>query len=129
MIFTGLTDKMREQFQLMKALAVHTKVGPESRIDKLMRFNRRLRDEPKVVQDFKEWNITIDRSLVEVPARILNIERLFLGDRAINAQGDWARDMQRLSLLNCKELKHWVVMGLQRDSHNIKVRKSFTFNL
>lgn len=32
----------RSNFQLMKALAVHTRVSPASRIDKLMHFNQRL---------------------------------------------------------------------------------------
>ena len=37
-VFTGLTDEMRNDFMLMKDLAVHTRVGPKERNQSLMRF-------------------------------------------------------------------------------------------
>ncbi|KAF4530651.1 hypothetical protein B566_EDAN004890 [Ephemera danica] len=45
---TGLTDRMRENFQLMRALAEHTRVGPGIRMQKLMHFNNRLQGVPEV---------------------------------------------------------------------------------
>ncbi|RLU18053.1 hypothetical protein DMN91_010295 [Ooceraea biroi] len=76
---------------------------------------------PKVVQEFKDWNMTLDRNLLDVPGRVLGSETLYLGnERRITASGDWARDMQRLSLLQCKELSQWVIVGQQRDNHNIR---------
>ena len=36
--FTGLTDEMRNDFMLMKDLAVHTRVDPKARNQSLMRF-------------------------------------------------------------------------------------------
>lgn len=121
--FTGLTDNMRENFHLMKALAVHTCISPESRIDKLMRFNNRLRQESKVLQEFKDWNMTLERNLLEVPGRVLPQERLiFARNIRINSgRGEWSRDMQRAHLFVCKNLKNWVMIGNQRDSHVIEV--------
>ncbi|XP_077281671.1 piwi-like protein Siwi [Temnothorax americanus] len=108
---TGLTDNMRENFHLMKALAVHTCISPESRIDKLMRFNSRLRQEPKVLQEFKDWDMTLDRNLLEVPARVLPSQKLVFARDMINCErGDWSRSMQRQQLLHCKELKNWVII-------------------
>ncbi|GBP46102.1 Piwi-like protein Siwi [Eumeta japonica] len=48
---TGLSDEMRNNFQLMKALATHTKLGPDARIQKLMEFNRRLTGTPEVIKN------------------------------------------------------------------------------
>jgi aubergine-like protein len=45
---TGLTDDMRSNFRLMSALAEHTRVGPNVRIQKLEMFSQRLRSEPTV---------------------------------------------------------------------------------
>lgn len=47
---TGLTDEMRSNFKLMKALDAHTKIGPDVRIQKLMAFNQRLTRNPEVVK-------------------------------------------------------------------------------
>lgn len=46
---TGLSDEMRANFQLMKSLAVHTKIGPDARIQKLLNFNRRFTQTKEVV--------------------------------------------------------------------------------
>lgn len=114
---------MRENFHLMKALAVHTCISPESRVDKLMRFNNRLRQEPKVLQEFKDWNMTLDKDLLQVPGRVLSQERLiFARDIKINSgRGDWTRDMQKAHLLHGKELTNWVMIANQRDSRTVEV--------
>ncbi|KAL6255908.1 hypothetical protein P5V15_013149 [Pogonomyrmex californicus] len=114
---TGLTDDMRENFQLMKALATHTCISPSSRIDKLMRFNNRLRHEPKVVQEFKDWDMSLDRNLLQFPARVLYDEKIVVANNyKVNSfRGDWTRNMQRAHLFHNKELRNWVLIGSQRD--------------
>jgi aubergine len=39
---TGLTDDMRSNFQLMKAIADHTRSSPSQRVNKLVAFANRL---------------------------------------------------------------------------------------
>ncbi|XP_014477907.1 PREDICTED: protein aubergine-like [Dinoponera quadriceps] len=119
---TGLTDNMRENFYLMKALSTHTRVNPEARIAKLRSFNERLRKEPKVVEELKDWKMTLDTNLVEVPARILPPEKLLFGrNTIINSQlGDWSRNMQRAPLARSKELRNWILIGCDRERQNIE---------
>ncbi|XP_011881822.1 PREDICTED: protein aubergine isoform X2 [Vollenhovia emeryi] len=124
---TGLTDSMRENFHLMKALAMYTCLSPDSRVKKLMDFNSRLRQEPKVMQEFKDWNMSLDRSLLQVPARVLPTPKLgFSRDIKMDGYGDWGRNMQRTPLLRCKELRNWVLIANQRDMRNVQ---KFTQNL
>jgi aubergine len=47
---TGLSDAMRANFHLMRALDAHTKIGPDMRIKRLLNFNRRLTSTPEVVE-------------------------------------------------------------------------------
>lgn len=118
---TGLNDSMRENFQLMKALSAHTCIGPDSRIDKLMKFNNRLRQEPKVVQEFKDWNMTLDRNLLRFKGRVLQPERLLLAESKVSSGvGDWGRDIQRMRLLHCKELKNWTLVANGRDQYSVE---------
>jgi aubergine-like protein len=37
---TGLTDPMRNNFQLMRALADHTRMDPKRRVEQLLNFNK-----------------------------------------------------------------------------------------
>lgn len=117
---------MRENFHLMKALSVHTCIAPQARIEKLLNFNNRLRQEPKVIQEFKDWNMTLERNLLEVPARVLPPEKLlFARNFKIHSEkADWGRDMQRAHLLQSKELRNWVLIVNQRD-HRIAEVNNF----
>lgn len=114
----------------MKALGCHTCLSPNSRIDRLMRFNDRLRQEPNVVQEFKDWNLTLDRSLLQVPARVLPSESLLFRGREIDSgRGEWGREMQRnTSLWESKVLKHWVLIATERDRHGVQVN-FYPFNI
>lgn len=116
---------MKSNFATMKEVAVHTRLAPGSRIERLLRFNERLRREEKVVQELHSWNMKLDRALVDVPGRVLPPERLIFGKnyRITSGQGDWTRDMQRASLLVSKELRHWVIIVSHRAHYNIQVNK------
>lgn len=107
----------------MKALSVYTRLNPEARIAKLRTFNERLRKEPKVIEELKDWKMTLDANLIEVPGRILPPEKLIFNRNAIigSGQGDWGRNMQRAPLFRSKELKNWLVIGSDRERHNIEV--------
>lgn len=126
---SGLTDNMRDNFHLMKALSVYTRLNPEARIAKLRTFNERLRKEPKVIEELKDWKMTLDANLIEVPGRMLPPEKLIFNRNAIigSGQGDWGRNMQRAPLFRSKELKNWLVIGSDRERFNIEVSRNFYY--
>lgn len=45
---TGLTDEMRGDFNMMKELATYMKMGPDKRVQSLLKFNRDLTSNAKV---------------------------------------------------------------------------------
>jgi hypothetical protein len=45
---TGLTDKMRNNYKLMQDLAKYTRLGPSQRVERLQKFNRRLKTDSEV---------------------------------------------------------------------------------
>jgi len=87
---------MRENYRLMSSLAVETRLHPGKRIEKLMIFNKRLREVHAIEQELSEWNLQLDNRLLEVPARQLAVEKIFFGaDMQTNAEkGDWTKTMQ-----------------------------------
>lgn len=122
-IVIGLTDNMRENFHLMKALAVHTRVTASKRVDMLIRFNETLRKETKVLDELKSWNLQLERNLVQVPARILSGEKLVFANnsRISCSDGDWTRQMQKAHLYQSKQLNNWVLIINQRNSRSLQV--------
>lgn len=120
---TGLTDSMRDNFHLMRALSEHTRVSPKSRIDKLMVFNRRLRSEPAIVQELHDWNLKLDERLVNIPGRILPQEAIVLGGNRKAPSGqfaDWTRELHNKHLFNPVQLNNWVVICVNRMRRDVE---------
>ncbi|XP_044590639.1 piwi-like protein Siwi isoform X1 [Cotesia glomerata] len=109
---TGLTDEMRNDYKLMAALAKHTRVNPDRRIDKLLMFNRRLQETPAVVQEFKQWNLRLDTNLVEIPARVIPPENIIFGASRESAtqSADWTKHFRSSRLIVCTKLSDWVLI-------------------
>nr|CAD7450892.1 unnamed protein product [Timema bartmani] len=94
---TGLTDEMRANFHLMRALAEHTRVGPDIRIQKLNNFCNRLLGEQAVRQDLDEWNLQLSNRLVEFNGRILPQEKILQAQDIkydAGADTDWTRNLR-----------------------------------
>lgn len=119
---TGMTDKMREDFHLMRALSEHTRVSAGARIDKLLAFNNRLRSQPGIIQELKEWNLTLEDKLVSVPARVLPPEKIKLG-RDISASAgqnaDWTRELQSKPAYIPARLSNWVMICINRMKQDV----------
>ncbi|XP_063893516.1 piwi-like protein Siwi isoform X1 [Helicoverpa armigera] len=116
---TGLTDDMRANFKLMRALDNHTKIGPDVRIQKLLKFNQRLTSCREVVKEMGDWSLTLSHELVSFKGRQLPPENIVQGNNAKYPAGDttegWTRDMRSKPLLDISQLPSWVVITPERQ--------------
>ncbi|KAK4886012.1 hypothetical protein RN001_002283 [Aquatica leii] len=120
---TGLTDAQRANFQLMRALAEHTRVGPSQRITHLMKFSDRLRQKPEIVNELKQFDLELARNLVELPGRILPPERIKCGDNieyVANQEADWTRELRSNPMVSSAPLEMWVVVCNNRLTDKAK---------
>lgn len=119
---TGLSDKMRENMHLMRAMAEKTRVSAQARIDKLMNFNRRLRAEDQVMQQFSEWNLSLEDKLVEIPARILPPERIVLSGTTVSSgrSCNWTKELQSKPAFCASRLNNWAVICLGRMRNEVE---------
>jgi len=76
---TGLTDEMKSNFRLMRDVATHTRLNPNTRMDRLMQFNRRLKASQDSNQVLQSWNVDLASNLVQFQGRMLNQEVMKFG--------------------------------------------------
>jgi aubergine len=76
---TGLTDKMRSNFTMMKAMAEHTQMDPERRKERILTLTKRLYDTPESVKQLQRFNMEVDRNIVKFKGRALNQEKMVFG--------------------------------------------------
>ncbi|KAH8298095.1 hypothetical protein KR018_006591 [Drosophila ironensis] len=115
---TGMTDAMRANFRLMKAMSEHTRLTPERRIERLRVFNQRLNQSKESTDVMKSWNIELDRNLVEIPARVLPPERIVFGNGKrymCDHRADWTAEFRSNSMFSHVDIKRWYVITLRRS--------------
>lgn len=116
---TGMTDSMRNDFNLMKELARHTKMDPRNRIQRLMDFNKRLHEVPESDGVFKEWNLELDRHLVEFKGRQLPQTEIIFNDnkKVMNDErADWTNEFKNKGMFLSIPLKNWAIIFPKRSS-------------
>lgn len=113
---TGITDEMRKDFHLMRALADHTRLTPDKRIDRLEAFNRRLQQSKESAEVFKFWKTELDRRLVEVQARVLPPETVFFHPEQAEYQtsagdmAEWQMAFRNNPMFLTVALTNWYVV-------------------
>ncbi|KAG5886057.1 hypothetical protein JTB14_009506 [Gonioctena quinquepunctata] len=110
---TGLTDRQRENFQLMRALSDHTRVGPPGRMDKLRDFSNRMQRCPEVVQELRRWDLEVARDLVRFQGRVLPQETIVGGNNAkypAGPQADWTRELRALPMFIPGQIQKFAVV-------------------
>ncbi|XP_052851566.1 protein aubergine [Drosophila gunungcola] len=115
---TGMTDAMRANFRLMKAMSEHTRLTPDRRIERLGVFNQRLKSAKESVETLKSWHIEIDSALVEIPARVLPPEKIVFGLNKrylCDSRADWTNEFRNSSMFSHVDIKRWFVITPNRN--------------
>ncbi|KAL9925541.1 protein aubergine-like [Glossina fuscipes fuscipes] len=119
---TGLTDNMRSNFRLMKAMGEHTRLNPQRRLERLRNFNSRLQNSKESVEVFNSWNMAVDNALVEVPARVLPSEQILLHNCKVTCDqnADWTREFRNNAMYVHVNIKRWCVIVPRRNLRQVQ---------
>lgn len=126
----GLTDQMRNNFKLMKCIGEYTRVGPKVRTDKLMAFNNRLFSQKAIIDEFNQWDLQLDRKLLEITGRELPPEKIFFdnGKRPyLDGKNpvDWTGAFRNHPMFASVPLKEWVLISPINFQREVMVRVTF----
>lgn len=124
--YLGITDAMRNDFRLMDAMAQHTRINAQQRVQKLNAFNKRLYGEPQVVSEFRQWNLQLEKELITVPARVLDEVKVMFSNGSVGAGSgaDWTNAFRSNGLLQPAPLNDWVVLVPERLARDARVSLS-----
>uniref|UniRef100_A0A8D3EBF6 Piwi like RNA-mediated silencing 1 n=1 Tax=Scophthalmus maximus TaxID=52904 RepID=A0A8D3EBF6_SCOMX len=113
---TGLTDKMRKDFKIMKDLSEHTRLNPDQRQGRLNSF--RAHKDIDAQAELDKWGLGFDKELVKLTGRVLPAERIFQGPRSFDHAGaEWAKEMRGIPLINSPPLNNWLVFYTRRNGN------------
>lgn len=114
---TGITDQMRNNFHLMKAMSEHTRVDPRNRQLRLNDFNQRIHASPESQTALHDFGLNLDKTLVTVTGRQVPKEVILFSEREIPLKdnADWTNDLRNVQLYSRRApLSNWVVVTSRR---------------
>eukprot|EP00063_Salmo_salar_P052476 XP_014027311.1 PREDICTED: piwi-like protein 1 [Salmo salar] len=116
---TGLTDKMRADFNIMKDLSTHTRLTPEQREGRLNRFVGNIHQNTEAQTELNTWGLNFDNKLLSLTGRVLPAERIVQGSRTYEYnpwQADWSKEMRGIPLISCRPLENWLMFFTRRNN-------------
>uniref|UniRef100_A0A8C2IS95 Piwi-like RNA-mediated gene silencing 1 n=1 Tax=Cyprinus carpio TaxID=7962 RepID=A0A8C2IS95_CYPCA len=116
---TGLTDKMRADFNIMKDLASHTRLSPEQRETRINRLISNINRNADVQNELTTWGLSFENRLLSMNGRVLPSERIIQGGRAYEYNpwtADWTKEMRGLPLISCMSLDNWLMFYTRRNA-------------
>ncbi|NXG80612.1 PIWL1 protein, partial [Baryphthengus martii] len=115
---TGLTDKMRSDFNVMKDLAVHTRLPPEQRQREIERLIDYVRKDDNVQKELRDWGLSFDSNSLSFSGRVIQGEKIFQSGKVFdyNPQfADWSKETRGVPLISSKPLDNWLLIYTRRN--------------
>lgn len=115
---TGLTDAMRNDFQVMKDISMYTRITPNQRQAAIKKFITNIQENERAQALLAGWGLTVDPSTVDLMARVLSPEAIMFGGNVLHRgseQADWGGAVTRNKVLTAVDLVRWIIIHSPRD--------------
>lgn len=115
---TGLSEEVRSDFNAMKDLSLHTRLGPSQRIRALEGLMQKINSDETASAELSNWNLEFAQSLLTIPSRQLGPETIALGSKKFKydeATAEWSSQMKNQRLMSPVHINNWIVMHTQHD--------------
>lgn len=121
-LLTGLDDDMRRNFNLMRELARHTHLEPNSYLSRIRSLPTNITGTETCVQVLRDWGINLSAEPVKVMGRMLPSEQIKVGNDVLVKpnNGDWTDALNpartRNKFYTSANLKKWALVCEKSDT-------------
>uniref|UniRef100_A0A336M4G2 Lipid droplet-associated hydrolase n=1 Tax=Culicoides sonorensis TaxID=179676 RepID=A0A336M4G2_CULSO len=115
---TGLTEKMRSDFKVMKDVATCTRITPNQRVNSLRSFIKRVNENEITSAMLKGWGLTMAPDIMSLQGRQLEEEKIiFRNGKTITAGrgADFNRELTNNPVIEAINLENWLLIFTERD--------------
>ncbi|XP_015367176.1 PREDICTED: protein argonaute-3-like [Diuraphis noxia] len=120
---TGLTDAMKSDFKLMKALQQHTLVTPEVRQNAIIEFVNRINGHEVASKKFRDWGLMMRPVPVKMEGPVYKRETILLGNnirKQVGMNMDWGMDVAKNAMFVAVNMFNWAILYNPKDESTAK---------
>ncbi|KAL2806945.1 piwi-like protein 4 [Daubentonia madagascariensis] len=115
---TGLTDQAASDFQLMKAVAEETRLGPLGRQQRLARLVDNIQRNKDARFELETWGLHFG-SQMSLTGRVVPSEKILMQDHVCQpvSSADWSKDIRTCKILSAQSLNTWLILCSNRTEN------------
>ncbi|XP_063051233.1 piwi-like protein 2 [Engraulis encrasicolus] len=119
---TGIPDKMRKDFHVMKDLTQHINVGGEQHSQSLKQLLQKMNTIPDAQKELSRWGLQVTTDILMTQARTLPQETICLQRSSIQPAHDasWSRDVTREACISGVPLTCWAIFYPRRAADHVE---------
>ncbi|XP_031426226.1 piwi-like protein 2 [Clupea harengus] len=119
---TGIPDKMRKDFHVMKDLTQHINVGGEQHTQSLKQLLMKMNTIPEAQTELARWGLEITTDILMTQARTLPQETICLQRASFvpSADASWSREVVREASISCVPLNCWAIFYPRRAASQVE---------
>lgn len=115
---TGLTDEMRNDFKVMKDVAIHTRITPNQRQLAMKSFVSSILESKEAHSHLLNWGLKMSPDTVKLMGRTLDPETLHFGKNyreRVNQNADWGRTATSKAVLTTVPVDKWMIVYVNKN--------------
>ncbi|NXX19423.1 PIWL1 protein, partial [Podargus strigoides] len=115
---TGLTEKMRNDFSVMKHLSAYTRLPPEKRQREVGKIIDYIKKNDTVQKELQDWGLNFESKLLSFTGRVVQGEKILQSGHVFdyNPQfADWSKESRGAPLICAKPLDNWLLIYTRRN--------------
>ena len=115
---TGPTDNARNDFRVMKDLAVHTCISLNQRDVAKKKFVSVVNSNEKAKEELSAWELALSPNMLQTTGRKLLSEKIHFKDNSNVAglEADWNKEHIKEHVIRAVPLQKWLLVFAKRDS-------------
>lgn len=124
---TGLSDKMRSDFKLMREIASFTRVTPNQRMTALHQFNENVNKNKDAKEILSSWGLELSPAPENLQGRLLPEEKVSFAKKqfGVGPSADFSKYCTNNELLEVVPLKDWLLIHTRNDTRTAKTFVDF----
>ncbi|XP_007440785.1 piwi-like protein 2, partial [Python bivittatus] len=118
---TGIPEKMRKDFRIMKDLTQQINLSPKQHHVSLCQLLSRIEKNEAAHKELSRWGLCLDGDVYKTKGRILPMERINLKKSSFSASEDlnWTKEVSRESCISAVPVHYWALFYPKRTMEQV----------
>ncbi|XP_061449298.1 piwi-like protein 2 isoform X4 [Rhineura floridana] len=113
---TGIPEKMKKDFRVMKDLSQQINLSPKQHYVRLGQLLNRIEKNETAYNELSRWGLHLDNDVHKAKGRVLPMERINLKNSSFNTSEDlnWTKEVTREACISAIPLHYWALFYPKR---------------